>query len=286
MDVETDAGTPARKGFSGVKYLHLVVLLSILGGFFKILSGVVFGSKAALVDALTSIVNVIAALLVAKYEYLSLKPPDVDHHYGHKRMSVGGSMFSTSLYSMVGGAMLVDLVYSGISRYEVHVLATIFAVMGAVPYAAAVLISKSMGGSYGTYAKFTLVELVECAVVITSSLGGALVSYLVDLAGAFSLLTYLYIEIVKEVRGLLHIISDKAPTPLSEKIWKVLGGLDVEIKSVRIREIVPGKYHGDVVIAMPAETTVQDAHEVTHNIEQSLKALGIDVDLVIHVEPT
>ncbi|MEM2307796.1 MAG: cation transporter [Sulfolobales archaeon] len=273
------------KGFSNTKYFHLVVLLSALGGFFKIVSGVFFGSKAALVDALTSIVNVVAAFLVARYEDLSLRPPDTDHHYGHKRMSVGGSMFSISLYSMVGGAMLVDIVHSGTGRYEVHILATLFATLGALPYLTAILISKKMGGSYGTYAKFTVVEVIECVVVITSSLGGALVNYLVDLTGAAILLLYLYIEIVREVRGLLHVISDKAPVFLTERIRKISEDLNVEIRSIRIREVVPGKYHGDMVIALPAETTIKKAHEVAHTIEQSLKALGIDVDLIVHVEP-
>ncbi|MEM1623428.1 MAG: cation transporter [Sulfolobales archaeon] len=269
-----------------IKNFHLVVLLSVLGGFFKIVSGVFFGSKAALVDALTSIVNVVAALVAAKYENMSLMPPDKDHHYGHKRMFVGGSMFSISLYSLVGGAMLVDLIHSGIGRYEVHILATVFATLGALPYLTAILISKKMGGSFGTYAKFTMVEIIECLVVITSSLGGAIVNYLIDLTGASLLLIYLYVEIVREARGLLHVISDKAPIYLTEKIRKILEDLDIEIRSIRVREIVPGKYHGDMVIALPAETTVEKAHEVAHVIERSIKALGIDVDIVVHVEPT
>ncbi|MEM1814721.1 MAG: cation transporter [Sulfolobales archaeon] len=284
MRVEANACFSVWRG-CGIKYFHLVVLLSVLGGFFKIVSGVFFGSKAALVDALTSIVNVVAALVVAKYESMSLMPPDTDHHYGHKRMFVGGSMFSISLYSVVGGAMLVDLVYSGIGRYEVHILATVFATLGALPYLTAILISKKMGGSFGTYAKFTMVEIIECLVVITSSLGGAIVNYLIDLTGASFLLIYLYVEIVREVRSLLHVISDKAPIYLTEKIRKISEDLDIEIRSIRVREVVPGKYHGDMVIALPAETTIRKAHEVADTIETSLKALGIDIDLVVHVEP-
>ncbi|MEM1930609.1 MAG: cation transporter [Sulfolobales archaeon] len=285
MRIEASVCFSVWRGCS-IKNFHLVVLLSVLGGFFKIVSGVFFGSKAALVDALTSIVNVVAALVAAKYENMSLMPPDKDHHYGHKRMFVGGSMFSISLYSLVGGAMLVDLIHSGIGRYEVHILATVFATLGALPYLTAILISKKMGGSFGTYAKFTMVEIIECLVVIASSLGGAIVNYLIDLTGASLLLIYLYVEIVREARGLLHVISDKAPIYLTEKIRKILEDLDIEIRSIRVREIVPGKYHGDMVIALPAETTVEKAHEVAHVIERSIKALGIDVDIVVHVEPT
>ncbi|MEM3983438.1 MAG: cation transporter dimerization domain-containing protein, partial [Sulfolobales archaeon] len=131
----------------------------------------------------------------------------------------------------------------------------------------------------------TMVEIIECLVVITSSLGGAIVNYLIDLTGASFLLIYLYVEIVREVRSLLHVISDKAPIYLTEKIRKISEDLDIEIRSIRVREVVPGKYHGDMIIALPAETTIRKAHEVADTIETSLKALGIDIDLVVHVEP-
>ncbi|MCX8184605.1 MAG: cation transporter dimerization domain-containing protein [Sulfolobales archaeon] len=267
------------------RYFYLVVLLSAAGGFFKIVSGLVYGSKAALVDALTSIVNVAAALLVAKYEVLSLKPPDRDHHYGHKRFYVGGSMFSTVLYSVVGGALLIDLLYSSMVSYEVHILAVFFATLGAIPYLTAIAISRKVGGSYETYARYTVIEVVECAVVILASLGGALVSYLIDLSGAVFLLVYLFTEIVREVRELLSLISDKAPSFIVDRVREISRELGVEIRSIRVREVVPGRYHGDAVVVLPAETTLEKAHEVAHRVEQALKKQGVEADLVIHIEP-
>ncbi len=286
MPETSRAGESIRTGGPGIARLFpIVAFLSVLGGSFKVVSGLVFGSKAALVDALTSIANVLAVLAVTKYERLSLRPPDEDHHYGHGRMSVGGSMFAVALYSMVGGAMLVDLVYSSIASYEVHILATVFAALGAIPYAAAIALSRRMGGSYGTYAKFTAVELMESAVVVLSSLGGAVVNYLVDSAGAAALLTYLYVGIVREVRSLLHVVSDKAPGFLAESIRRAARELNVEIRSIRIREVATGKYYGDLTIALPAEIPLGRAHEIAHAVERSLKSMGVDIDLTVHVEP-
>ncbi|MCS7099280.1 MAG: cation transporter [Sulfolobales archaeon] len=265
---------------------YLVVLLSAVGGFFKIVSGLVYGSKAALVDALTSIANVVAALVVAKYEILSLKPPDRDHHYGHGRLSAGGSMFSTVLYSAIGGSLLVDLLHSGLASYEVHILAVVFAAVGAVPYLTAIAISRRVGGSYETYARYTVVEVVECAVVVLASLGGAVFSYLIDLGGAALLLSYLYAEIAREVREILHLVSDKAPSFLVDRVREASRELGVEIRSIRVREVVPGRYQGDAVIVVPAEITLEKAHEVAHKVERILREHGVDADLVIHVEPS
>lgn len=278
-------GARMARAPSIARLFPLVLLLSSLGGSLKIVGGIVFGSKAALVDALTSIANVLAVLVVTRYERASSRPPDEDHHYGHRRMFVGGSMFTVVLYSTVGGAMLIHLVYSSIEGYEVHVLAAILAALGAVPYAAAIALSRRAGGSFGTYARFTVVELTESVAVVLSALGGAVVSYLVDSAGAAALLAYLYAGIVREVRELLRVVSDEAPGFLVERIRRAAEELGIEVRGVRIREVVPGKYYGDLTVALPAETSLGRAHEVAHAIERSLRGKGIDVDLTIHVEP-
>ena len=283
------SGSPGREARREDGFLRLVVFFSALGGFFKILGGLVYGSRAALVDALTSIVNLIAALLVYRYEGLSALPPDKDHHYGHDRMFIGGSMFSVVLYSVVGGAMTVDLIDSVVASYRVHVYAALFATIGAIPYLTAIMISKGAGGSYGTYAKFTVVELVECVVVVLAAFGGALVSYLIDFTGALILLSYLYVEIARETKAILSIVTDRVPRNLDhivDSMEEASRRLEVEIRSFRIREVAPGRYHGDVVMAVPAGTSVEDAHKMAHRLEQTLKNLvGEEVDLVIHIEP-
>ena len=261
-----------------------VVLLSALGGSLKVVGGLVYGSRAALVDSLTSVVNLLSALAVSRFEYLSTRPPDRDHHYGHYRLFAGGSIASLVLYSAVGGAMLVELALSVVRGYEVHVYAPLYTALGVIPYVLAIALSKGAGGSYRTYAKFTSIELIEGATVVSSSLGGALLSYVIDSLGAVALLAYLYFEIAVETRELVHLVSDRAPVHvLSEASRRVRGEVGARVKQLRLREVAPGKYQGDVTIVLPKGTPVEQAHDVARRVEETLGELGIEV--VVHVEP-
>ena len=180
--------------------------------------------------------------------------------------------------------MLVELAFSVTRGYEVHVYAPLYTALGVVPYVLAIALSKGAGRSYETYAKFTCIELIEGATVVTSSLGGALVSYLIDALGASILLTYLYFEIAVEARELVHLISDRAPTHmLSEASRKVRREVGVGVKQLRLREVVPGRYQGDITVALPRGTSIEQAHTVARKVEEALRELGIDV--VVHVEP-
>ena len=262
----------------------VIVLLSALGGLLKIVGGLVYGSRAALVDALTSVVNLLSALAVSRFEYMSTRPPDRDHHYGHYRLFAGGSIAALILYSTVGGAMIVELAFSVTRGYEVHIYAPLYTALGVVPYVLAITLSKGAGRSYETYAKFTYIELIEGATVVTSSLGGALVSYFIDALGASILLAYLYFEIAMETRELVHLVSDRAPTHiLSEVSRKVRREVGVGVKQLRLREVIPGRYQGDITIALPRGTSIEQAHIVARKVEEALRELGIDV--VVHVEP-
>lgn len=275
------------RGFGnlGISRSLAVVLLSALGGSLKVVGGLVYGSRAALVDALTSIVNLLSALAVSKFEYLSTRPPDGDHHYGHYRLFAGGSIAALVLYSTVGGAMLVELAFGAVRGYEVHIYAPLYTALGVAPYVLAIALSKGAGRSYQTYVKFTSIELIEGATVVASSLGGALLSYVIDALGAAALLAYLYFEIAVETRELVHLISDRAPTHiLSEASRRVRREVGVSVKQLRLREVAPGRYQGDITIVLPRGTSVEQAHDVARKVEEALGELGIEV--VVHVEPT
>ena len=92
-----------------LRKLYVVLGFSALGGFFKIFGGVVYGSRALFVDALTSIANFIAAYATIYYYKVSKRPPDIDHHYGHYKLGFGGTLVSLITYSFVAGLVISEL---------------------------------------------------------------------------------------------------------------------------------------------------------------------------------
>ncbi|RYY45499.1 MAG: cation diffusion facilitator family transporter, partial [Chitinophagaceae bacterium] len=66
-----------------LKIQKLVAVVSIILFLTKIFAWYLTGSVAILTDASESIVNVVAGLLGVYSLYVSAKPRDLDHPYGH-----------------------------------------------------------------------------------------------------------------------------------------------------------------------------------------------------------
>ena len=63
-----------------------------------------------------------------------------------------------------------------------------------------------------------------------------------------------------------------------------LAGLDVELRRVRVRH-AGGRHFVDLVIGVPADTGVGQAHSAADDVEEAVRdALG-DADVIVHVEP-
>ncbi|TVR14886.1 MAG: cation diffusion facilitator family transporter, partial [Balneolaceae bacterium] len=74
------------------KALLISLIVSSISLAIKIGAFIITGSTAALSDAAESVVHFFAVMFVVYGYYLSIKPPDEDHHYGHERvefLSVG-----------------------------------------------------------------------------------------------------------------------------------------------------------------------------------------------------
>ncbi|MEM4562029.1 MAG: cation transporter dimerization domain-containing protein [Desulfurococcaceae archaeon] len=260
------------------------IALSLIGGFFKVLGGTVGGSKSVFVDALTSIANTLAILFVYRFFTISTAPPDEDHHYGHYRVGIGGPILTLMLYSFVAGVVVVDLYNAYDTPYTVNLWAPVFALAGLVPYTVAIAVSKRIGSTAVYYARFTVVEIIESSVTVLTALGGALVSYLVDFAGAVALLSYLIVELAKSFREVVAYVSDAAPEEIVRKLESILRDYGVVAERVRVRRVAENVYHGDIILKLPPGMSIEKAHSVADSIEKEVKN-KLNIDIVVHIEP-
>jgi divalent metal cation (Fe/Co/Zn/Cd) transporter len=267
-----------------VRIIALLIVLSIVGGVLKIYGSIVGGSKSVFVDAATSIANTIAILMILKFFKEGMEPPDRDHHYGHHRLAVGGSISMLMLYSFVAGVVTVDLINSLGKTYKVGYESPIYASIAIVPYGLAVLMAKRSYSIVSSYGGFTAIELIESIVSILSSLGGVAISYTIDFSGAIVLTGYLFYELVGNLRQVVIAISDVAPKDVIDRIIRVAKDFGVDIERIRVRRIIENIYHGDIVIKIEPGIPIEEAHSVADTIEKELRKQGIDV--VVHVEPS
>jgi len=268
----------------GGRNVKLAVLftLSALAAAFKIVGGIVYGSKSLLVDALTSIANLVALSATITYFMKSLRPPDEDHHYGHRRLTYGGTILTLMSYSFVAGIAVAELMNP--KPYSVSINAPLLAVLGFITYSAVIVLSRRWGKAFLPYSVFTVSELIESSVVIASSVAGVLYSYIIDYAGAWVLTAYIFCELASITRDVIKVVSDTAPPqPVAREITRILRDLGLEPVRVRLRMVDDTTLHGDIVVRVPPSMRVGEVNDLITKAERVIKE-RFDADVTIALE--
>jgi len=256
--------------------LTLTILFSGLGGVFKILGGVLYGSKAVFVDAMTSVANLMALLLAVRYWRDSLKPPDEDHHFGHYKLAFGGSISTLMIYSFVAGVVTLKLVE--LREYTVSLEAPLMAFLGVSCYLIAIAISRRLRGVFTHYSKFTVSELIEGVVVITSSLAGALLSYLIDYAGALFLTLYIFYELRDVFSEVMEYVGDRAPSPdVARTIREEFSKNNLSLSSLRLRNVDGTHYQGVATVLVSPDEDMMSLSRRVDEVKKSLRDHRVDL---------
>lgn len=247
-----------------------------MGGAFKILGGVLYGSKAVFVDAMTSIANLLALLLATRYWKSSLKPPDEDHHFGHYKLAFGGSISTLMIYSFVAGLVTFELIE--LREYTVSLEAPLMAFLGVSCYVIAILTSRKLRGVFMHYSRLTTSELIEGATVIASSLAGALFSYLIDYVGALILALYIFYELREVFSEVMECVGDAAP-PLDvmKVIEEEFSKNDLSLDNLRLRNIDGAHYQGAATVLVSPEDDISVLSRKVGKVKETLHILGIDL---------
>ncbi len=268
---------------NGRLILAAILLFSGLGGLVKIVGGVLYGSRALFVDALTCIANFVSIVATIYYYHKSLLPPDLDHHYGHHRLGFGGAFTTIMAYSFVAGLAVWELL--SLEPYSVSPLAPVYAFLGLVFYTIAIVLSRRAGEYFAPYAVFTVSELIESVTVIIASFLGSIYYYLIDYIGAFIIVGYLFYELYDIARDFIRVMSDIAPEPgLIKNIRREVEKMGPRVINIRLRMLRKNYYQGDIVIRVDPSMSVEEAHRIADEIERILRE-KYNVEVVVHIEP-
>ncbi|WP_278336131.1 cation diffusion facilitator family transporter [Rhodohalobacter mucosus] len=109
---------PVQKALKISLFVSLLILLIKTGAFF------VTDSTAALSDAAESVVHIFAVAFVVYGYYLSRKPADDDHHYGHERIEFFSIGVEGAIIIAAGITILYHAIHSAIYGIEIVNTAT------------------------------------------------------------------------------------------------------------------------------------------------------------------
>ncbi len=263
-----------------IRNIEVALALSSMGSAFKLYGGFIYHSKALLVDGLTCIAGLIAGILLLRMMIKASSPPDRDHPYGHERLAFGGVLYVLIIYSFAAGIALSKLL--SYRAYKVSPKAPIFAALGTVFYAIAIVVYKRVKVVGTPIAMFTLSEIFEGLISIVASLVGSLRGCFIDYMGAWIIEGYLIFELFTQSREFICNISDRVPPEIWCAVKRRLEASGFKIKSLRLRTFVPGRYQGDAVIVVPKNLSYKEADEKVDNLVEELSKNGIDI--IIHID--
>jgi cation diffusion facilitator family transporter len=290
--VNETAGARARQRTAAVSVAAAVFLVAI-----KLVTGLATGSLAFIAEAVHSGTDLVAALLTFFAVRVAIRPPDREHHYGHGKAehlaALGESAFLILVSFFIGYESLQRLI-GGQDGHHVDVTWWAFTVLGIV-----ILVDASRAlTSFRTARQTGSAALAANALHFSSDLAGSLAVLVgllfvraghqgADAAAALFVAVLVVLAALRLAKRSIDVLMDRTVADADDRIRAALAQADeqVELKRVRVRQ-AGGRHFVDLVVGVPMDTGVTQAHTVADRIEDVVeRALG-GADVVVHVEPT
>jgi cation diffusion facilitator family transporter len=263
----------------------------------KLATGLVTGSLAFIAEAAHSATDLVAALLTLFAVRVAIRPPDREHQYGHGKAehlaALGESAFLLLVSVFIGYESIARLVDNDNAH---HVDVTWWALTVLV---VVIVVDASRAlTSYRTSRRTGSAALAANALHFSSDLAGSLAVLIglllvraghqsADAAAALFVAVLVVIAAIRLAMKSVDVLMDRAVGEADERIRAALAQADarIEVRRVRVRQ-AGGRYFVDLVVGVPLDTGVRQAHAVADTIEDVVeRALG-GADVVVHVEPT
>jgi cation diffusion facilitator family transporter len=274
--------------------LSLVVGFGMLG--MKVFAYAITGSVAILSDAAESVVHVVAVSFAAYSLWLSQKPADRSHHYGHDKINFFSAGFEGAMIVLAA----IYIIYTAIHKW-LHGLAIQNLGTGTLLTLAAALINAALGAYLVWVGKkhHSLILEANGKHVLTDSwtsfgvvggLGLALATGWLPLDPILAIVVALNILWTggKLMRQSVGGLMDEGDPETEEKIRLVLEGMTrlcgVEFHGLRHRNAgntVWVEFH----LLFPQDITLGEAHSVATRIEDRVRQeLGARAEIISHLE--
>ncbi|RZM21373.1 MAG: cation transporter, partial [Pedobacter sp.] len=272
----------------------IVAAVSIVLFITKIIAWYLTGSVAILTDALESIVNVVAGLIGVYSLYVSAKPRDMDHPYGHGKVEFISAAVEGTLISVAG----VYIIYKAVSNL-MHPSAVKELDWGIVLVAATAIINYIVGHlCVQTGKRNNSLALVASGQHLKSDtyttigiVAGLIILYFTEIVWIDSAVAILFSLLIlytgyKIIRSSIAGIMDEADEQLLQELVITLNENRtvnwIDLHNVRIIKY-GAMLHLDCHLTVPWYFNVHEAHaEIDSLSELVRKKYGDSMELFVH----
>jgi cation diffusion facilitator family transporter len=263
----------------------------------KLIAGILTGSVAILTEAVHSSVDLVASLVTYLSVRIAEEPADEGHRYGHEKVENLAAAVEGVLILVGSAAIAVEAVRRLIVGGSLHTVGIGIAVIGISAGGNLVVANIIARGGRETGSPALEGDALHLRTDAISSLVVLVALVLVDVTGAqwIDPVAALIVAAAISVSGVRlmirsgEVLVDQA-LPVDET-----AAIAVAIESFSARGVVGfhelrtrragSKRYVDLHIQFRSGTSLEDAHQTTHELQDKIvQALG-DADVLIHLEP-
>jgi cation diffusion facilitator family transporter len=258
-----------------------------------------YGSATLLVDALASLADMLASLLLVAAIRLAARPPDDDHPFGHGRYEPLAGLQLAVFLTGFGLYLFARQLWSAATHGASGNLSVTAA---AIPLVAAVLLEvvswtmRKIGRRHRSSA--LLAEAIHFRIDAVTSLIAALsiaaawaapaYGRLIDHSGAMLLAAIVVWLGLRSAFENLHQLMDRVPESASfERVRSAAAAVEgvLEVEKIRIQHAGPDA-HVDIDIEVDPAIRVDEAHRIAQHVRATIQSSWPSVrEVVVHVEP-
>jgi cation diffusion facilitator family transporter len=275
-----------------------LLLLSLLAAFatmaLKTLAWHLTGSVGFLSDALESLVNVAGAGFALMMVSIARRPADTSHPYGHSKAEYLSAAFEGGMIFLAAIAIVISAVERLINPQPISALGigTVLTVLASVINLTVAFLLLRGGKQHNSPAlegdgKHLLTDVWTTAGVVLGVAVAAFSGYiwldpLVAIAVALHILHEGGQILFKAINGLMDkALPDARIAEINQTLARFTNG-NVQFINLRTRAAATLQF-AQVDMQVPADWSVEQAHQLANEAELTLQALG--VNLSIHIEP-
>lgn len=277
-----------------------VVIYTVIGGVVifgvKMAAYFMSGSIALLSDALESIANILASLMMAFAVHLSETPADDEHKYGHQKVENISSL-TEGLLILFAAILIVEKaiarLLNPVALHNIN-LSLGISVLATIMNAGLSWFLIRAGRKYGSIAlegdaKHLLSDVFSSLAVVIGLLVAEFTGwFFIDSILALLAAVVLGQMAINLVRKSATGLMDQSCPAEESKIIEVLSrhkGQFLDFHAIKTRKS-GNQIYAELHLSVVGDKTVIEAHQFTDHIEAELKKEMPQVILTIHVETT
>lgn len=280
-----------------IKFAYLSITAAILTISLKFIAYSQVRSVGLLSDALESIINLVAAVVALIVLYVSEKPADKEHEYGHTKAEYFSSAIEGGLVLLAAGSIIrtaVPKLFNPRELQDINIGIIITVIASLINFIVAKILihngEKENSLLLKADGKHLIADVwtsagVVIGIIIVKIFGILILDPIIAILIALNILRTGYKLLKESANGLMDVSIPQSDVKKIEDYLKKLEEQGVEYHSLLTREAGRQKFIS-LHLLMPGKWTVQKGHDIADKVEKDIENIFEEPTSVIsHIEP-